>query len=236
MPVSLAGHTKPLPRYDGKVSAPASHEGRPEDAAWAPSKCAQEAHAKMATFTQHLGKVGHLHREGIVGSRHDAHRRGMSQAGLPPRSVGATSNANMAAFARSSWESWPSWPRRNRRESASRAPMRDVANRLAAAERRRHQQWEDGHISRPSWESWPSWQKPRKDVQEPNTVEWLPGGQSLGVAARSPEPTAQAPVKAARKAMNFHATANERISPNSRGSWRQRSPPSAEWSTSPLTL
>ena len=145
MPVSLAGHTKPLPRYDGKVSAPASHEGRPEDAAWAPSKCAQEAHAKMATFTQHLGKVGHLHREGIVGSRHDAHRRGMSQAGLPPRSVGATSNANMAAFARSSWESWPSWPRRNRRESPSRAPTRDVASRLAAAEHRRHQQREDGH-------------------------------------------------------------------------------------------
>ena len=129
----------------------------------------------------HLGKVGHLGRGGIVGSRHHAHRCGMSQTGLPPRSVGATSNGKMATF------------------------------------------------SRPSWESWPSWQKPRKDVQEPNTVEWLPGGQSLGVAARSPEPTAQAPVKAARKAMNFHATANERISPNSRGSWRQRSPPSAEW-------
>src|SRR6185312_4067715 len=46
----------------------------------------------------HLGKVGHLGREGIVGSRHEAY------------------------------------------------PTRDVASWLAAAERRRHQQREDGHI------------------------------------------------------------------------------------------
>ncbi|HXT59851.1 MAG TPA: hypothetical protein VN699_14535 [Pirellulales bacterium] len=39
-------------------------------------------------------------------------RRGMSQAGLPPRSVGATSNAKTATFTRSSWESWPSWRRK----------------------------------------------------------------------------------------------------------------------------
>ena len=141
-----------------KVCAPRGHEGRPEDAAWAPGKRAQEGPCedghifavilgKLAilagrnrresawrapmrdvanrlaaaerrrhqrredgrTFAVILGKLAIFAREGIVGSRHDAHRRGMSQAGLPPRGVGAASNAKMATLSRSSWESWPTW-------------------------------------------------------------------------------------------------------------------------------